>query len=287
MNIAIIGAGRMGTTQARLARYFGDTLAFGVECDAAARKAFVDRFQVNTYDSVNQVPAALWKGLSLVWIVVCDGQIQTVAQRLAPFIAANTVVLHTSGALSSQILKDALPNHPCASLHPLMACPLPTVSDLECVNAYRNVVHSVEGDPEAVALARSIIERVEGRCVSIRSDKKVLYHAAAVFASNYPVTLLHICSSLLQHCGMDAEASADAARRLMAQAADSAQKTDFASALTGPAKRRDMNTIASHQNALAEFPDLLALYNGLLAQTLDLLDARDKGGATSQASAEK
>ena len=273
MIIAIIGTGRMGTAQARLARAFADTIAFAIDSNPDAQSAFAAEFGTPCFASPKQVPQELWGNLDLIWLVVCDNQIAQTAFELAAYIHPQTTVFHTSGALSAQVLKQALPNTPCASLHPLIACPLKSVSDNACVETYQNIIHSFEGDDNAINLAKQVVSRINGQFVQIQSDKKVLYHAAAVFASNYPITLLSVASKLFQTCGMPQELSISAARRLLLQTDHAIQNADFVDALTGPAKRRDTQTIEQHQQMLQDFPQLLELYNLLLAETNNMLDS--------------
>ena len=271
MNIAIIGAGRMGFAQARLARYFGDNIVFAVDKDPDARSLFENTFHTTCYPSVQDSFSAAWHTVDVIWIVVCDDQIQNAAAQVGDYIAPRTIMIHTSGALSSKVIKQVCPHNPCASLHPLVACPLKNISDEECWKSYDGIIHSFEGDPEAVAVAKIIVSRCHGRFVHIQSDKKSLYHAAAVFASNYPVTLLYIASKLFQDCGMDEAMAMSASRRLLNQTNTGIQSATLIDALTGPAKRHDMCTIASHQNSLLQYPQIAHIYNVLLDETFNML----------------
>src|SRR5205085_171600 len=47
----------------------------------------------------------------------------------------------------------------------------------------------VEGDAAALAVLAPLFEKPGARLVAVRPEAKTLYHAAAVFASNYLVTL--------------------------------------------------------------------------------------------------
>ncbi len=98
MKVAIIGLGRMGIVQARLARYFGDTLCFGVDCEPVARDYFIQEFGVPTFSDVH---AGNYASVDLLWITVKDDVIGHVAQELVQFIPSSCIVLHTSGVLSS------------------------------------------------------------------------------------------------------------------------------------------------------------------------------------------
>ena len=271
MNIAVIGTGRMGIAQARLARVFGDTIVFGIDVQPEAQMFYTKEFGVPCYHSIEEAMEAPWDRLDLVWLVVCDDQIQTAASAISKCIQTYTTVFHTSGALSSQVLKQVLPNNPCASLHPLVSCPLKSVTDDECLRTYQHLIHTYEGDITALDLAKSIVARYGASLVQIESDKKSLYHAAAVFVSNYPVTLLHIATTLFETCGMTHDMAKSASSRLLSQTSHAVENTEAADALTGPAKRRDTHTIATHQHTLEPYPELLNLYNALLVETLKML----------------
>ncbi len=271
MQIAIVGAGRMGVAQARLARILGDKILFAIDPQHDAQVFFAKEFGVSCYRSIEEAYDAPWDCLDLVWLVVCDDQIQAAALSISRYIQPHTVVFHTSGALSSQVIKRVLPNNPCASLHPLVSCPLKTVTDDECLRTYQHLIHTYEGDDAALGLAKSVVARYGADLVQIDSDKKSLYHAAAVFVSNYPVTLLHIATNLFETCGMTHELAKSASRRLLSQTSCAVENAEDVDALTGPAKRHDMQTIAVHQHILEPYPELLNLYNGLLGETLKML----------------
>ena len=118
-------------------------------------------------------------------------------------------ICHCSGAMSSSVFND-ITGHGASgySIHPLCA-----VSSKE--NSYRNfsnVFFSVEGSDK---YRESIISwlRAMGNPVShIASDRKVLYHAAAVFASNLVIGLYKMGTTLLSECGFTPEEAEHALR---------------------------------------------------------------------------
>lgn len=264
MHIAIIGTGRMGIAQARLARLNGDTIAFGIDTDSNARKFFETTFDIKCFSTISD---ANWNAVELVWVTVCDDQISEIARQLYSHIPSSCVVFHTSGLHTSQCLRQHLPYHPCASIHPLMSCPLKTLDDAACYETYRGVIHTLEGDEAALKIADILVARLNGQGVRITKEQKPLYHAAAVFASNYPVILLQMAVEIFEQCGFAHLDALAGARRLFSQSALSCQIAEPIEALTGPAKRRDLTTIQKHMEALADDSMHIEAYRTLLKAT--------------------
>lgn len=269
MNIAFIGLGRMGILQARLARASHDSILWGFDSSQSASIWFNNEFHTPATPSISP---SLFQNLDLLWITVNDDAIEDVAKSIAKMLQPQTVVLHTSGALSSCILKKHLPYSPCASFHPLMACPLKSIDDSEALKIYDHVVHAFEGDQTAITLCSTLVSRINAIGVHIKPEQKTLYHAAAVFAANYPLTLINITSQLFQHCGFSNDLALISAQKMCQQALNSLNIAQNCSlALTGPVKRNDLNTIKAHETALADFPETLEVYNLLKIATFNMI----------------
>lgn len=260
MNTIIIGTGRMGFVQARLGRVFGDRLVGAADCSEIARAAFGAEFGVPCAED----GAALdLREADIIWLTVSDGQIGAAAETLRGRLKPSCVVFHTSGALPASEICAILPEYACASLHPLISCPLQSATDDAVLSAYRGVVHTAEGDAPAVALARALVFRLDAECVEIRKGTKPLYHAGAVFASNYPLVLMDASIRLLMSCGFDYDQARAASLRMCRQCLEALERSPAREALTGPVKRGDRETIRKHEVALAAYPDLLELYEAL------------------------
>ena len=260
MRIAIIGTGRMGFTQAHIARAMHDEILWAVDSSAEARVHFNDCFHVQTFDNV---ASPHYSDVDLLWLTVKDSDISTVAHSLPDALPDSLVVLHTSGALSSDCLKHYLPHQSCASFHPLMTCPLCDVSDRACVDAYHGVVHAAEGDPSALEICKILTDRLCGKFVVIDPEKKILYHAAAVFSANYPTVLIDISANLFQACGFPSELALSSATSMCRQLLSSLDVSSPVDALTGPIKRRDFDTVRAHLSALQNYPDEKQVYEVL------------------------
>ena len=123
-------------------------------------------------------------------------------------------------------------------------------------------------DPAALALARSLAERLGMRPFEIPEERRAAYHAAASIASNFLVALQESAAELL------GEASGEDARELLAPLVlrTAANWSELgAGALTGPIARGDEATVARHLEALREAaPELIPLYEALAERTREL-----------------
>ena len=119
----------------------------------------------------------------LVLIATPDDAIEETAHRLAACERGTSgkatrrrTVLHTSGALSSEVLAPlAQAGFHTGSLHPLVS-----VSESRAgAKALHGAFFCLEGDKAALKLAGKIVRDLGGTSFSIRPENKALYHAAA------------------------------------------------------------------------------------------------------------
>ncbi len=93
---------------------------------------------------------------------------------------------------------------------------------------------------------------------ALADDRRALYHAGAVIASNYLVTLYRAAARLLRDAGAPPEGLLPLMRRTI----------DNGFELTGPIARGDRGTVERHLAALrARHPDLEPLYRALAEAT--------------------
>lgn len=180
----------------------------------------------------------------LILIAVSD---RAIAEVAASIPQTQATVFHPSGILTS--VRGGF------SLHPLKALPpVGEPSDL------RDSLLVFEGQHREIA--QRIAEAAGARFAAISPEQKVLYHAAAVFGSNYVAALLDIAEELI---------GIDHAREDLAALAESAienwRKHTGAQRFTGPAARGDREVMERHFRSLAAHPQLAELYR-LLAERI-------------------
>jgi predicted short-subunit dehydrogenase-like oxidoreductase (DUF2520 family) len=155
------------------------------------------------------------------------------------------------------------------SLHPLQTL----VEPERTPDHVRGAWAAVEGDPRAVATAERLAHDIGLHPFQLRPEHKTLYHAGAVFASNYFVVVEAIAQQLFERAGLSREDAWAALAPLVRGTFDNLIRTGPEGALTGPVVRGDVDTLARHLHAL---PDReRALYRELGRAVLEL--ARRRG----------
>jgi predicted short-subunit dehydrogenase-like oxidoreductase (DUF2520 family) len=204
----------------------------------------------------------------LLLIAVSDRALPEVASALARRSQAE-VVLHTSGSLDASALDDLRAGGSAVgSLHPLKAFPRP----LPDPAAARGVFFAVDGDPAAQELAFRLAAAWGGVAAEVPAAARPLYHFAATLAAGGVVTLLAAAAEIAGRLGLPAAVPRgylELARGALAAARDTLDADrPLAAAITGPAARGDLATLARHHEALsAVAPELLSLATLLAEET--------------------
>jgi predicted short-subunit dehydrogenase-like oxidoreductase (DUF2520 family) len=181
-------------------------------------------------------------------IATPDAAIAEVAAAVRP--VESTVVLHLAGSLGL----DVLAPHPRrASVHPLVALPDPELG-AERLTPPGGAWFAVAGDP----VARHLVEDLKGHAIEVADADRVVYHAAAVMASNHLVALLGQVERVAATVGVPLEAYLDLVRATV----DNVAALGPAAALTGPVARGDWATVERHLAALP--PEERAGYEAMM-----------------------
>jgi predicted short-subunit dehydrogenase-like oxidoreductase (DUF2520 family) len=116
----------------------------------------------------------------------------------------------------------------------------------------RSVSFTVEGERGAAVDLRAFLRAMGNPAEIIGSDKKDLYHAGAVFLTNFVVALAYAGNELLLSCGLERDFVEGAATRLFSANAENICAHGAVSALTGPVERGDAETVRKHLRCLRE-----------------------------------
>ena len=124
-----------------------------------------------------------------------------------------------------------------------------------------------------------------GRWVALKAEDKVLYHAAAVTACNYLVTLVKLATDLWHTFGIPPDQATQALLPLVRGTIRNIDTVGLPQCLTGPVARGDTGTIRKHLEALEQrAPAILPAYRELGLQTIPI--ALAKGRINKQQAAE-
>ncbi len=271
-SFAVVGCGRVGSA---LAKYLVEAgyipVGFASKSLSSAKRVADLTGSVNFTDKAWEVT----READIVFITTPDSTIKEACESIAMKngFKAGSVVLHCSAALTSTIL---LPANNCGasigSMHPLQSFASTEYSH----NPFSGIVTSVEGDKKATDTARLIVADLGSSCVTIQTEAKILYHASAVVASNYLVTLLDLSLNLIRQAGVPTDEAFRSLKPLIEGTLSNIEKMGVHDALTGPIARGDIQTIENHLREIgSKAPHLLLLYKTLGLYTVEV--AKGKG----------
>ena len=214
---------------------------------------------------------------SRILIAVSDSAIES--GRLTLDMQAG-IVLHTCGNCGPDVLRVSSQRVFRGAIHPLQ-----TISDPGTgAAALHGAAFAISGDAPAVAWAEQIARAANGQILRIPDDRRPLYHAAAVMASNYVTAILSAAQTLLIAADVNPDDALAALGPIARSSLDNALRQGPVAALTGPIERGDVSTISSHLTALKEIPGPIPLlYRAAGLRALEL--ARKKGLSSERADA--
>ena len=271
MDLAVVGAGRVGTSLAVQWRRAGHRIVAVAGGTATPKRAARFLPGVPVLDAVGAAKAA-----EVVVIATPDAAIGPVCGELAAAGALDgpDAVVHASGATALDALAPAAAaGASTLSVHPLQTCPT-VEAGVERIPGSTFAVTAT--DDEAYALGERLARDAGGRPVRIDDERKPLYHAAAVFASNYLVTVTALAEEIALAAGI--ERPIEALAPLQEATLANIGRVGTAEALTGPAIRGDAITLQRNLEALERYA-LEAVRPYVVLADLALLLAERSGRA--------
>jgi predicted short-subunit dehydrogenase-like oxidoreductase (DUF2520 family) len=264
VDLAVVGAGRVGTALAVLWRRAGHRILAVSGGAATAERAAEHLPGIPVLGNVDAARDA-----GVVLIATPDGAIAGVCEELARTgaVGPGVAVAHASGAIGLGALVPARSAGALAlALHPLQTCPTVEAAIERIPGAAFAVTSATD---EGFALGERLALEAGGRPFRLADEAKPLYHAAAVFASNYLVTITAIAHELERAAGVEDPAAILAP--LQEATLANVARVGAADALTGPAVRGDAVTVARNLEALAEgAPEAVRPYVALADLALEL-----------------
>lgn len=268
--IGLIGAGRAGGALARALARAG--LEVSAVADLSPARAGETAAAVG---AVVLEPVEAVRTADIIFMAVPDDSIASAAAELAPQLgaAAGKIFFHLSGAQPASLLQPLAAHGALGSFHPLVALADPETGGRMLCGCY----YGLEGDPEAVAAGRALVNLLGGKAIILAAEGKAHYHAAAVLASNYLVALIDTALGLYARYGLDRTQALAAVRPLLEAAVSNLLNLGPERALTGPISRGDLETVRHHLAALAGEP-ADRVYRALGLATLDLAERAGRIG---------
>jgi predicted short-subunit dehydrogenase-like oxidoreductase (DUF2520 family) len=258
MEIAIVGSGRVATALAILWQAAEHSVVAASGSERTER-----RVREHLPETEFLPPEETGARGEVVVIGVPDDAIADVCGTISRSLHEGQTVLHLSGSVSLDALAPAREAGAATlSLHPLQTFPSVEAGVERMPGA---PVAITSEDRHATETGMRLAEDAGGKPFLLADDVKPLYHAAAVFTSNFMVTVFSAARELLDAAGVpDAvEVMAPLANATL----HNALASDPISVLTGPAIRGDVGTVQRNLNALRDRAPQFLLPYAVLSET--------------------
>ena len=271
LKLGFIGAGTVGAAlAARLSGRGYPVAAVSSLSRASAQKLAQAASGCRVFDS-NQAVA---DNAELIFITTPDDAIAPVAAEVQWHPGQS--VVHCSGADSVDILQPAREaGAEVGAFHPLQTFASPQ----QALENMPGSTFALEAEEPLLSILKDMAAALDGQWVELKASDKVLYHAAAVFACNYMVTLTKLATDLWQTFDVPQEKATKALVPLLRGTLHNIETIGIPQCLTGPIARGDTGTINKHLDALeTTAPHLVSTYRELGRQTIPIALARGRIG---------
>lgn len=299
IRVSIIGAGRLGTALGRALDRAGHPIDLVVAKHAAKARRSVSLINssavalgASQLDQLRRSDHERLQNTNLLLISTPDDALGTVAGQLSQVFRTKRpgrpgpgkqprIALHTSGAISSNVLKPLrAAGFAIGSMHPLISVAYPETNG----DIFGQAFFCLEGDSAAVKAARSIVGELNGRSFTIDAASKALYHAAAVMSSGHVVALFDLAIEMLTVCGLSPRRAQQVLLPLLESTSANLLGKSPARSLTGTFSRRDLATVEKHLSAMksAKLSEAIAAYVMLGRRSLHLSRAAGNSDRSEQ-----
>jgi predicted short-subunit dehydrogenase-like oxidoreductase (DUF2520 family) len=267
LKIGFIGTGKVGTALAVLLNRKGyNVVAIYDHTPKAAErlKALVDTCQV--VDNSQRVADTA----DLIYITTPDGVIESLASQIK--WTPGKSVIHCSGADSTAILDKARQDGATVGVfHPLQTF----AGITQAIENIPGTTFAIEAEEPLLTTLKEIAVSLGGNWIQLKAEDKAAYHAAAVFASNYLVTLVKMAADLWQTFDIPTDQAINALLPLMRGTLHNIETLGLPQCLTGPIARGDIDTVHKHLDEINnKAPELLPSYKELGLQAVPIALAK-------------
>jgi len=269
LKLGFIGAGTVGTALSiRLSSNGYQVIAVSSRSQTSARKLAQTVSGCRAFNSNQDVADTA----ELIFITTPDDTIASVAAETQWHRGQS--VVHCSGALSVDILEPAKKlGARVGAFHPLQ-----TFANVkQAIENMPGSTFAVEAEEPLLSTLKDMAIALDGHWIELKANDKVAYHAAAVIAGNYLVTIAKLATDLWQSFNIPQSQATQALLPLIRGTIHNIDTVGIPQCLTGPIARGDIETIKKHLNALQKVaPALLSTYQELGRQTIPIALAKGK-----------
>ena len=243
MNVVIIGAGNLGT---HLAKGLTDA---GVQISAIWNKTAARAIELASLVDSNQLTSLkdIPHGCDVVIIAIRDDAIPDIASQLS-HLDPSTVVVHTAGSVSSEVLSD-FENY--GVFYPLQTFTAERKPDWSSIP-----ILLTSNNGASMTRMRTLASALSDRVQEITDDQRLVLHLCATFANNFSNHFFDVAHTISGRHELDFSLLLPLIRETAAKVEVMSPKE----AQTGAAIRGDKATMQKHLALLSDMPELRNLY---------------------------
>lgn len=255
LSIFILGNGRIAQHLASAFQYSDVQIAGVYARDEVKGNTFAKQFNVPFYPSIATVPVQC----DVYFLALSDQAIMGVSEQLN----VQGLVVHCSGMLSKFVLKK--------QQHYGVFWPIQSFSENVHLDI-KLVPICIEGNTdENTRILEALADRITNNVQILNENQRQQLHLAAVIVNNFTNHLYVLADSFLK----SNQLSFNLLKPLILETAHKIINLEPQLAQTGPANRKDNNTIEMHQKILTHNPELLHIYQ-VLSNSIILQSASNR-----------
>jgi predicted short-subunit dehydrogenase-like oxidoreductase (DUF2520 family) len=194
---------------------------------------------------------------NLFVLAVSDDAIASVARELV--LPDQSILVHTSGAKPLDVLDFA------GTANTGVFYPLQTFSKGHKVDFESIPIFIESREPTVLGELQRMARALSNTVIPIQSRQRLALHVAAVFASNFTNHMLSLSKDIMSQNSLDYQWM----HPLIIETINKSLAQGPAAAQTGPARRRDLETLDLHYEFLDADPELRELYREVSQHILD------------------
>jgi len=232
LKLGFIGAGTVGTAlSVRLSSKGYQVIAVSSRSQTSARKLAQAVSDCHAFNNNQDVADTA----ELIFITTPDDAIASVASEIQWHRGQS--VVHCSGALSTDILESAKKlGAQVGAFHPLQTF----ASVKQAIENIPGSTFAVEAEEPLLSTLKDMATALDGRWIELKANDKVAYHAAAVIACNYLVTLVKLATDLWQSFNIPQPQATQVLLPLLRGTIHNIDTVGIPQCLTGPIARGDI-----------------------------------------------
>ncbi len=248
-NIVLLGSGNVAFHLAEMLKLSDINISQIYNINEKSGKELAQKYNTNFTNNISNIN----KDADLYIIAVKDIFIENIIDKLT---INKGVIVHTSGTTDINVFAGKFENY--GILYPLQTF------TKEIKLNYNEIPFLIEANSsKTIDFINNIACLISNNVTNTNSEQRKLIHIAAVFACNFTNYFYSIADDLLDKQNLNFDLLKPLIKETTRKAIESKPKENQ----TGPAKRKDLNTINKHLETLENNKEIQKLY-GIISEMI-------------------